>query len=97
MAQAYYVPVARHCVVSPDRRDGYVPCMRYLPKFPLLESHWINHMDLWANWLKEGEIIVNGCVTPPDKPGLGVEMNEDIAKKAQISGNAVVRSGAIRI
>jgi len=34
--------------------------------------------------LKEGEIIVNGYVTPTNKPGLGVEMEEEIAKKAQI-------------
>jgi len=31
--------------------------------------------------LKEGEIIVNGYVTPTDKPGLGVEMEEEVAKR----------------
>ena len=36
--------------------------------------------------MKEGEIIVNGYVTPPDRPGIGVEMNEEVAKKAQIPG-----------
>ena len=34
--------------------------------------------------MKEGEIINNGYVTPSDKPGLGVEMDEAAAKKAQI-------------
>ena len=36
--------------------------------------------------LKEGEIIQQGYVTPPDKPGLGVEMNEEEARKVQIPG-----------
>jgi L-alanine-DL-glutamate epimerase-like enolase superfamily enzyme len=43
-------------------------------------------MDLWQSWVKEGEIIVNGYVTPTDKPGIGVEMDEDAAKKAQVPG-----------
>ena len=36
--------------------------------------------------MKEGEIIVDGHVTPTDKPGLGVEMDEEAAKKVQIPG-----------
>ena len=33
-----------------------------------------------------------GFITLPDRPGLGVEMNEDAARKAQVPGNAVVRA-----
>ena len=29
---------------------------------------------------------MNGYVTPTDRPGIGVEMNEEVAKKAQIPG-----------
>jgi L-alanine-DL-glutamate epimerase-like enolase superfamily enzyme len=43
-------------------------------------------MDLWKNWVKEGEIIQKGYVTPTEKPGLGVEMDEEVARKAQIPG-----------
>jgi len=50
------------------------------------EWHWINFPDLWKNWVKEGEIIQKGYVTVTDKPGLGVEMNEEVARKAQIPG-----------
>ena len=38
------------------------------------------------NWVKEGEIIQKGYVTVTDKPGIGVEMNEEAARKAQIPG-----------
>lgn len=86
MAQAYYIPVAPHCVVSPIGVMATAhSCVTY-PNFLASEWHWINHLDLWKNWVKEGEIIVNGYVTPTDKPGLGVEMNEEVAKKAQIPG-----------
>jgi len=86
MAQAYYVPVAPHCVVSPIGVMATAHACTTFPNFLFCEWHWINFPDHWKNWVKEGEIIVNGCVTPPDRPGLGVEMDEDAARKAQIPG-----------
>ncbi len=86
MAQAYYVPVAPHCVVSPIGQMATAHACATFPNFLCQEWHWINHQDLWTTWVKEGQIIVDGYITPPDKPGLGVEMNEEVAKKAQIPG-----------
>jgi galactonate dehydratase len=86
MAQAYYIPVAPHCVVSPIGVMATAHACATFPNFLCCEWHWINHIDLWQSWVKEGEIIVNGYVTPRDKPGIGVEMDEDVAKKAQIPG-----------
>ena len=86
MAQAYYVPVAPHCVVSPIGVMATAHACTTYPNFRACEWHWINHPDLWKAWVKEGEIIVNGYVTPLDRPGIGVEMNEEVAKKAQIPG-----------
>jgi hypothetical protein len=42
--------------------------------------------DLWRNWVKEGEIIEKGYIALPERAGLGVEMNEDAARKAQVPG-----------
>jgi galactonate dehydratase len=86
MAQAYYIPVAPHCVVSPIGVMATCHSCAAIPNFLCCEWHWINHMDLWTNWVKEGQIIVDGYVTPSDRPGIGVEMNEEVAKKAQIPG-----------
>ena len=47
---------------------------------------WIDSLDLWRNWVKEGEIIQKGFIAMAEKPGLGVEMNEDGARKAQVPG-----------
>ena len=86
MAQAYYIPVAPHCVVSPIGTMASAHVCASIPNFLVCEWHWINHLDLWKTFVKEGEIIVHGHVTVTDKPGLGVEMNEAVAKTAQIPG-----------
>jgi len=86
LAQTYYVPLAPHCVVSPIGMMSTAHVCASIPNFLCCEWHWINFPDLWKNWVKEGEIIQKGYVTVTDKPGLGVEMNEDVAKKAQIPG-----------
>ena len=86
LAQAYYVPVAPHCVVSPIGMMSTAHVCASIPNFLVCEWHWINFPELWKNWVKEGEIIQKGYVTVTDKPGLGVEMNEDVARKAQIPG-----------
>jgi galactonate dehydratase len=86
MAQTYYVPVAPHCVVSPIGVMATAHACTTYPNFLCCEWHWINHLDTWKTFVKEGEIIVDGYVTPTDKPGLGVEMDEEEAKKVQIPG-----------
>jgi galactonate dehydratase len=36
--------------------------------------------------VKEGEIIDQGFITVTDRPGIGVEMNDEGARKAQVPG-----------
>jgi galactonate dehydratase len=88
MAEAYYIPLAPHCVVSPVGYMGSVHACASFPNFLCLEWHWVNHAELWNNWVKEGNIIEKGMVTVPDRPGLGVEMDDDTAKKAQMPGTS---------
>jgi galactonate dehydratase len=86
MAQAYYIPFAPHCVVSPIGQMASAHVCAAVPNFLACEWHWINHLDLWTTWVKEGQIIHDGHITLTDKPGIGVEMDEAAAKKAQIPG-----------
>jgi galactonate dehydratase len=88
LAQTYFVPFAPHCVVSPIGTMASAHVCASIPNFLVCEWHWINHLDLWRSFVKEGEIIVKGYITVPDKPGLGVEMNEEAARKAQVPGTA---------
>ena len=73
MAHAYYVPMAPHCVVSPIGYMASCHVCAAIPNFLVLEWHWISRMELWKNFVKEGEIIQKGFVTVTDKPGIGVE------------------------
>jgi galactonate dehydratase len=86
MAHTYYVPFAPHCVVSPIGTMASAHVCAAVPNFLVLEWHWIQRPELWKNFVKEGEIIEKGFITVPDRPGLGVEMNEEVARKAQIRG-----------
>jgi len=84
MAHAYYVPFAPHCVVSPVGTMASAHVCAAVPNFLVLEWHWINHLDFWKSFVKEGEIIQKGFIPVPDRPGIGVEMNEEVAKQKQV-------------
>src|SRR5579862_8548324 len=86
MAHTYYVPVAPHAVTSPIGMMATAHVCAAIPNFLVQEWHWVDSPELWRNWVKEGEIIQKGFITLPDRPGLGVEMNEDGARKAQVPG-----------
>lgn len=86
LAQTYYIPFAPHCVVSPIGTMASCHVCASVPNFLVLEWHWINHLDTWRSFVKEGEIIQKGFIPVPDRPGIGVEMDENAAKKVQVPG-----------
>lgn len=86
MAHIYYTPFAPHCVVSPIGTMASCHVCAAVPNFLVLEWHWISRLELWKNFVREGEIIERGFVTVPDRPGIGVEMNEEAARKVQVKG-----------
>ncbi len=86
MAHTYYVPVAPHGVTSPIGMMATAHVCAVIPNFLVQEWHWIDSRDLWRNWVQEGEIIQKGFIPLPERPGIGVEMNDDAAKKAQVPG-----------
>ncbi|MEK7408502.1 MAG: mandelate racemase/muconate lactonizing enzyme family protein [Acidobacteriota bacterium] len=88
MAHTYYVPVAPHCVVSPIGTMASCHVCAAIPNFLVLEWHWMPRLELWRNFVKEGEIIEKGFIRLPERPGLGVEMNDEAARKAQVPGTS---------
>jgi len=84
MAHVYYTPFAPHCVVSPIGTMASCHVCAAVPNFLVLEWHWISRLDLWRNFVREGDIIDKGFVPLPDRPGVGVEMNEEAARKVQV-------------
>jgi galactonate dehydratase len=86
LAHTYYVPVAPHAVTSPIGMMATAHVCAAIPNFLVQEWHWIDSPELWRNWVKEGEIIQKGFIHMPERAGLGVEMNDDAARKAQVPG-----------
>jgi len=87
MAHTYNTPFAPHCVVSPIGYMASCHVCAAVPNFLVLEWHWISRLQLWKDFVKEGEIIEKGFVTITDRPGIGVEMNDEAVKKALMPGS----------
>jgi galactonate dehydratase len=58
--------------------------MAAIPNALVQEWHWghpASRTARWKQYVKEGDIIQKGFVTVTDRPGIGVEMNEEAVRK----------------
>jgi L-alanine-DL-glutamate epimerase-like enolase superfamily enzyme len=81
-ADAQTIPVAPHNISSPVGTLASAHFCAAIPNFLVLEFH-ASDVPFW-NDLVDGlpkPIIQNGSIQLPDKPGLGVRLNEDVARK----------------
>ena len=81
LADLYYMPLAPHNICSPIGTYAMMHVCAAVPNFLALEFHHLDN-ELWSNLTIEGPIIVDGHISVPDKPGLGITLNEDVAKTA---------------
>jgi 2-dehydro-3-deoxyphosphogalactonate aldolase len=78
MAETHYAQVAPHLYCGPVEGAANVQLSACTPNFLILES-----IQTWGGF--HGEILRNGIrwedgyVIPPTEPGLGVELNEEVA------------------
>lgn len=80
MADAFYIPIAPHNVSSPLGMMAACQVLASVPNFLLLEFH---AMDVpWWNDLCDGDkpFVENGTMTVSERPGIGVELNDKVAK-----------------
>lgn len=85
MAEIYYMPFAPHNVSSPVGTMASAHVCATVPNFLVLEFHWL-HRDYWATITDGGEIIKDGAVALSDRPGIGLELNEEVARAHQFPG-----------
>jgi L-alanine-DL-glutamate epimerase-like enolase superfamily enzyme len=80
LADIYYIPMAAHNVSSPFATMAACHACASMRNFIVLEFH--GQDVTWWNDLVEGNqpLIQNGYITLPDKPGLGITLNEDVAR-----------------
>jgi L-alanine-DL-glutamate epimerase-like enolase superfamily enzyme len=78
------IPTAVHCCVSPLGTIADVHAIATIRDFMALERDNIYLDRPWWQELVTGvpkPIIQNGYIPVPDKPGLGVELNEEVVKQ----------------
>src|SRR4051812_26095477 len=81
-ADTHYISVAPHCIASPIGTIAAAHVATAIPNFLALEWHGMSvpfWEDLAAGW--DGKVIENGRIRVPDGPGLGVELNLDVARE----------------
>ncbi|MCC6860698.1 MAG: mandelate racemase/muconate lactonizing enzyme family protein [Bryobacterales bacterium] len=84
MAHTYYVPMAPHCQASPMGTMATCHMLAAIPNALVLEWHWGHpaaRTVRWKEFVKEGDIIQKGFITVSDRPGIGLEMNDEAVKK----------------
>ena len=86
-AMEYGVPMAMHFAGTPVSCMASVHCAAASENFLALENH---SLDIpWWSDLVEGvakPIVDHGYITVPEKPGLGVTLNEDVVRRHLMPG-----------
>lgn len=86
MAEAYYAQIAPHLYAGPVEAMANIHIATCSPNFLILEG-----LETWGGFYNE---ILNvpfrwedGYIIPPDKPGLGIELNEEVMKTYPVKEN----------
>ena len=85
LAETHYAQIAPHLYCGPIVGAANIQISTCIPNFLILEGikDW---GSFYADVLNEPIQWEKGYVTPPTKPGLGVELNENIIKKYSYQG-----------
>ena len=88
MAEAHYAQIAPHLYCGPVVGAANIQIATCSPNFLILES-----IERWegfqAQLLKKPIRWENGYVIPPEEPGLGVELDEEVARAHPYVGDAL--------
>lgn len=87
LADAHYIPIAPHNVSSPLGMMAACHVLASVPNFLVLELHALNIP--WWNDLCDGDkpFVENGFMTVSERPGIGVELNDAVAKTLLWNGD----------
>lgn len=86
MAEVYYAQIAPHMYCGPVSAMADIQLSTCTPNFLIQES--INDMgDFHAEILKESIRWEAGFIIPPTKPGLGIELDEEVIARHPFTGD----------
>ena len=88
MAEAYYCKVAPHNPLGPISLAANVQLAACMPNFLIGEHFGMKEKwDLGEGYLNEPFVVEEGYISVPDRPGLGIEVNEEILKERAFEGD----------
>lgn len=88
MAECYGAEIAPHCYCGPIVAAANIQVAACIPNFLIIES--IRDMGgFHAELLKKPILWQDGFIIPSPEPGLGVELNEDVARAHPYHGHAL--------
>ena len=85
IACIYNLLVAPHNTNSPLGTIAACHLCAAIPNFLLLEFHYQDSPE-WGTIIGEKHVIKDGYIEVPDKPGLGVELDEEAVNKYLLPG-----------
>lgn len=89
MAEEFGVPMAMHFAGTPVSCMANVHCAAATQNFLALENHSLD-VPWWSSLAQEytrSPIVNHGWIEVPDRPGLGVTLNEDVARQHLAPGS----------
>ena len=86
MAEAHYVQIAPHLYCGPIEAAANIQIGTCSPNF-LIQESIENYGGFYSEILKEPIKWEDGFIVPPTKPGLGVELNEEVAAAHPYTGS----------
>ena len=88
LADAHYIPIAPHNVSSPLGMMAACHVVAAVPNFLFLEFH-ARSISWWSD-LCDGEkpFVADGIMTVSEAPGIGVELNDAVAKSLLWGGDS---------
>ncbi len=87
LADMYYVPVAMHNVASPIATMGSAHVGAAIPNSLAVEYH--SYELGWWEDLVEEDVIEDGYIKIPEKPGLGVTLDMDVVEEKMVEGETL--------
>lgn len=89
MAEGYGVPMVIHYAGTPIGCLASVHCAAATQNFLALENHSLD-VEWWSSLVEEGvktPIVNHGWIDVPDRPGLGMTLNEDEVRRHLAPGS----------
>jgi galactonate dehydratase len=78
MADTYYIPTAPHMCIGPAQWLSIIHTATALTNFFIMESGWHFWHETYPYYMKDVPGPVDGFITAPEKPGLGLEVRPEI-------------------